>query len=74
MFSELEVHGACYYSLCWNIMHLLSLLLTAYSFQENLLKTMLHIEETFHDLAVSVSSARDCLVICDRGAMDATAC
>lgn len=50
------------------------LFLTAYSFQENLLKTMLQIESTFKDLAVSMSSSNNCLIICDRGAMDATAC
>jgi len=48
------------------------LCLIVYSFQANLLKTMLQIETTFHDLAVS--SSRKCLIICDRGAMDATAC
>lgn len=35
------------------------------SFQENLLKTMMQIEETFHDLASS--SSNNCLIICDRG-------
>jgi len=43
-----------------------------YMFQENLLKTMLQIEDTFHDLALS--SSKNCLIICDRGTMDATAC
>lgn len=43
----------------------------AEKFQENLLKTMIHIENTFFDLANS--SDRNCLVICDRGAMDASA-
>ncbi|CAA9997719.1 unnamed protein product [Nesidiocoris tenuis] len=43
----------------------------AYKFQENLLKTMLQIENTFFELAESCS--RDCLIICDRGAMDASA-
>jgi len=40
-------------------------------FQENLLKTMLQIEDTFFDLAETTD--RNCLVICDRGAMDASA-
>jgi len=40
-------------------------------FQENLLKTMMQIETTFFDLANS--SSRNCLVICDRGVMDASA-
>lgn len=40
-------------------------------FQENLLKTMLAIENVFFDLAKTCG--RDCLVICDRGAMDAAA-
>jgi hypothetical protein len=45
---------------------------TAYIFQENLLKTMLQIENTFFALAESCT--RSCLIICDRGAMDASAC
>jgi len=45
---------------------------TAYKFQENLLKTMLQIENTFFSLGESC--ARNCLIICDRGAMDASAC
>jgi len=40
-------------------------------FQENLLKTMFQIEDTYFDLAESCS--RNCLVICDRGAMDCSA-
>lgn len=43
----------------------------AYIFQENLLKTMLQIENTFFALAESCT--RSCLIICDRGAMDASA-
>lgn len=42
-----------------------------YKFQENLLKTMLQIENTFFELGESCG--RDCLIICDRGAMDASA-
>jgi hypothetical protein len=45
---------------------------TAYKFQENLLKTMLQIENTF--FALGESCTRNCLIICDRGAMDASAC
>jgi hypothetical protein len=44
----------------------------AFKFQENLLKTMLQIENTFFQLGESLS--RNCLIICDRGAMDASAC
>ncbi|KAF6204150.1 hypothetical protein GE061_002490 [Apolygus lucorum] len=43
----------------------------AYKFQENLLKTMIQIENTFFELAETCP--RDCLIICDRGAMDASA-
>jgi hypothetical protein len=45
---------------------------SAYKFQENLLKTMLQIENTF--FALGESCTRDCLIICDRGTMDASAC
>jgi hypothetical protein len=45
---------------------------SAFKFQENLLKTMLQIENTFRDL--SSACFKNCLVICDRGAMDASAC
>ncbi|KAK7580122.1 hypothetical protein V9T40_000751 [Parthenolecanium corni] len=41
---------------------------TAYKFQENLLKSMIQIENTFFELGQT--SSRDCLIICDRGAMD----
>ena len=44
----------------------------AEKFQANLLKTMIQIENSFFDLASS-SAAQNCLVICDRGAMDASA-
>uniref|UniRef100_T1JIA6 NadR/Ttd14 AAA domain-containing protein n=1 Tax=Strigamia maritima TaxID=126957 RepID=T1JIA6_STRMM len=43
----------------------------AYHFQENLLKTMLQMENTFFSL--SEKSNKNCLVICDRGTMDAAA-
>lgn len=43
----------------------------AEKFQENLLKTMLQVENTFFDLAKCTD--RNCLIICDRGAMDASA-
>ena len=39
-----------------------------FKFQENLLLTMLQLEKTFFDL--SESCDQNCLVICDRGAMD----
>eukprot|EP00095_Tigriopus_kingsejongensis_P004401 maker-scaffold93_size381549-snap-gene-2.22 protein:Tk04401 transcript:maker-scaffold93_size381549-snap-gene-2.22-mRNA-1 annotation:"hypothetical protein EAI_01984" len=41
-------------------------------FQENLLKTMLQMENTYFDLANAVEN-RNVLVICDRGTMDASA-
>jgi len=40
-------------------------------FQENLLKTMFQIEDTYFSLAST--QTRNCLVICDRGAMDCSA-
>ena len=40
-------------------------------FQENLLKTMFQIEDTYFSLASTQN--RNCLVICDRGAMDCSA-
>ncbi|KAJ3642808.1 hypothetical protein Zmor_025561 [Zophobas morio] len=43
----------------------------AVKFQENLLKTMIQIENTFFELGKSCN--RNCLIICDRGAMDASA-
>ena len=44
----------------------------AQKFQANLLKTMMQIENSFFDLASS-SLSQNCLVICDRGTMDASA-
>ena len=44
----------------------------AEKFQANLLKTMMQIENSFFDLA-SASFSQNCLVICDRGTMDASA-
>ena len=46
-------------------------LFSALKFQENLLLTMLQLEQVFFDLAES--SKRNCLIICDRGTMDASA-
>lgn len=46
--------------------------LAAVTFQENLLKTMVQIENTYFDLANTCK--KNCLVICDRGVMDASAC
>jgi len=43
----------------------------AMEFQENLLRTMIQIENTF--FALAEASQRNCLVICDRGTMDASA-
>jgi len=42
-----------------------------YNFQLNLIKTMMSVEDTFFQLAES--SSYNCLVICDRGVMDASA-
>ncbi|KRG04258.1 TRPL translocation defect protein 14 isoform X5 [Drosophila mojavensis] len=43
----------------------------AYKFQENLIRTMVQIENTYFELGNS--STRNCLIICDRGVMDASA-
>lgn len=43
----------------------------AYKFQENLIRTMIQIENTYFELGNS--STRNCLIICDRGVMDASA-
>ncbi|XP_064612179.1 TRPL translocation defect protein 14-like [Liolophura sinensis] len=43
----------------------------SFKFQENLILTMMRIEETFWELARSCH--QNCLVICDRGIMDASA-
>jgi len=43
----------------------------AFLFQENLIKTMLAIENTYFDIAETCP--KNCIVICDRGLMDATA-
>lgn len=40
-------------------------------FQENLLKTMMSMEQAYFDLATT--SKKNCLIICDRGTMDASA-
>lgn len=42
-------------------------------FQENLLKTMIQMENTYFDLANAAVENRNVLVICDRGTMDASA-
>lgn len=43
----------------------------AYKFQENLIKTMIQIENTYFELGQVCK--RNCLIICDRGVMDASA-
>lgn len=43
----------------------------ALKFQENLLRTMIQIENTFFELGKTCK--RNCMIICDRGAMDASA-
>lgn len=40
-------------------------------FQENLVRTMIQIEKTYFQLAKT--STQDCMIICDRGVMDASA-
>lgn len=45
---------------------------TVQKFQENLLKCMLQLENTYFELGESCD--QNCLIICDRGAMDAAAC
>lgn len=45
---------------------------SAFHFQENLLRTMIQIENTYFELGKSC--AKNCLIICDRGVMDASAC
>jgi len=45
----------------------------AEAFQTNLLKTMMQIEKSFFDLAEESTKPQNILVICDRGAMDASA-
>ena len=47
----------------------------SYSFQENLLLTMLSLERVYFDLAeLDAKKGRKVLVLCDRGAMDPSAC
>jgi thymidylate kinase len=41
------------------------------SFQENVLKTIMQIEQTYFDLANDEN--RNCLIVCDRGTMDPSA-
>jgi len=60
----------------WKLFSLASytifIFVSAHKFQENLLRCMLQIENTFFELGESCE--QDCLIICDRGAMDAAAC
>ena len=42
-----------------------------FDFQENLIKTMIALEDTYFTMAAK--SDQNCLVICDRGLMDASA-
>lgn len=51
--------------------YFVNLLYLAYKFQENLLRTMIQIENTYFELGASCK--RNCLIICDRGVMDASA-
>jgi len=45
---------------------------TVHTFQENLLRCMLQLEDTYFELGKSCD--QNCLIICDRGAMDVAAC
>ena len=44
----------------------------SFQFQENIVKTILQIEQTFFDLASREKI--NCLIVCDRGTMDPSAC
>lgn len=57
---------------CHRWLNIIFVFVTAHKFQENLLRCMLQIENTFFELGESCD--QDCLIICDRGAMDAAAC
>ena len=48
-------------------------LIPAFTFQEDLLKTLMQIEETYFNLAAGHGD-KNVLVICDRGSMDPSAC
>ena len=61
MCTFIDHSSVCYY-----------FMVSAFAFQENLLRTMMAIENTYFDLAQSCQ--KNCLVICDRGLMDASAC
>ena len=41
--------------------------------QENLVKTMLCLEDTYFSMAEKITTGQNALVICDRGTMDASA-
>lgn len=46
-----------------------------YKFQKNLLHTVFAVEQLYEDLAkASVNQGCNCIIICDRGAMDISAC
>lgn len=47
-------------------------LVLGFNFQENLLKTMMQLEETYFTLGHTCP--RNVLIICDRGTLDASAC
>ncbi|KAK0093862.1 hypothetical protein PV326_012448 [Microctonus aethiopoides] len=55
----------------WSEIFKVGIINEGFKFQENLLKTMIQIENTFFQLGES--NTRNCLIICDRGAMDASA-
>ncbi len=44
-------------------------------FQQDVLQTILQLESVYENLAhYEASEGRNCVVLCDRGAMDASAC
>jgi len=55
-----------------NINYVFFYIFSAFKFQQNLLRTMIQIENTYFELGKSC--LRSCLIICDRGVMDASAC
>lgn len=71
-FSELDSDDCECCLFCYRLEFRFDEVLIGYSFQENLLKTMMQIEQTYFTLAKNCS--RNCLIIFDRGTMDPSAC
>ena len=68
VFFQIEL--AVWFCLCVSV--IFTVKLTAFQFQENILKTTLQLEDTFFSLAETWH--QNCLVVCDRGIMDPVAC